>query len=80
MTASRANKEVTDTTEDECARDLVALTTGRNEHWIDAISYKCFKEVRDASTASEVSLDFTMMYHIQRIVTRLSSKSSTIDR
>ena len=61
--------------EDECAQDLIAITTGQNEHWIDATSNDCLEEVRDASTATEGSLDSTMMCDIQRIVSRLVAKA-----
>ena len=68
-------QQCANTTEDECAQDLIAITTGQNEHWIDATSNECLEEVRDVSTASEGSLDLTMLCDIQRIVSRLVVKA-----
>ena len=72
-TDSDTTHQCTDTTstENECAQDLIAITTGQNEHWINTTSNDCLEEVRDASTAAEGSLDLTMMCDIQRIVSRL---------
>ena len=68
-------QQCANTTEDECAQDLIAITTGQNEHWIDATSDECLEEVRDVSPTSEGSLDLTMLCDIQRIVSRLVAKA-----
>ena len=61
-------QQCTNATKDECAQDLIAITTEQNEHWIDATSDECLEEVRVVSIASEGSLDLTIVCDIQPIV------------
>ena len=58
-------QQCTNTSENVCPEDLIAITTGQKQHWFDATSDECLEGVRNVSAVTDENLDLVMVCNIQ---------------